>query len=77
MEGRVFHRAADLATPRRVMKRPADRLHPVAPICQPNEGASRPAVRNEPGLRAGKSEIHLPVKHRDPPHQTPSDSGDD
>lgn len=49
------------------MKRPADRLHPVAPICQPNEGASRPAVRNEPGLRAGKSEIHLPVKHGDPP----------
>lgn len=30
-----------LATLPRVMKRPADPLHPVAPIFQPNEGAGR------------------------------------
>lgn len=37
--GGILHREADLATLWRVMKRPADPLHPVAPISQPNEGA--------------------------------------
>lgn len=57
----------DLATLLRVMKRPVDLLHPVAPISQPNEGASHTAVKNEPTLRAEKREIHLLSRHREPP----------
>lgn len=49
------------------MKRPADPLHPVAPIFQPNEGASRGGVKNEPALRSEKREIHLHANHGEPP----------
>lgn len=46
------------------MKRPADALHPLAPIFQPNEGASRGGVKNEPALRSEKKGNPSPLKPR-------------
>lgn len=65
-EGGGYSTAAHLATLPGVMKRPADALHPLAPIFQPNEGASRGGVKNEPALRSEKREIHLHANHGEP-----------
>lgn len=60
-----------LATLPGVMKRPADPLHPLAPIFQPNEGAGRGRVKNGPALRSEKREIHLHAHRGDPPPPEP------